>query len=102
MGIPRLGNSREPEDGNIGKTELDLGIEDSIMRCEMLLAMVPQAMEIYMSDGSVFLFPRKKTKAKAKQKLEFYRLLRIKLQSNPFLTGSVAVLHSSASNAFAQ
>jgi hypothetical protein len=32
MGIPRLGNySREPEDGNIGKTELDLGIEDSIM-----------------------------------------------------------------------
>jgi hypothetical protein len=49
MGIPRLGNSREPEDGNIiGKTELDLGIEDSIMRCEMLLAMVPQAMEIYM------------------------------------------------------
>jgi hypothetical protein len=48
MGIPRLGNSREPEDGNIRKTELDLGIEDSIMRCEMLLAMVLQAMEIYM------------------------------------------------------
>jgi len=38
----------------------------------MLLAMVPQAMEIYMSDGSVFLFPRKKTKAKAKQKPVVY------------------------------
>ncbi len=64
MGIPRSGNSREPEEGDIGKNELDLGIEDSIRRCEMLLAMVPQAMEIYMANGSVFLFPWKKTKTR--------------------------------------
>jgi hypothetical protein len=60
MGIPRSGNSREPEEGDIGKNELELGIEDSIRRCEMLLAMVPQAMEIYMANGSVFLFPWKR------------------------------------------
>ncbi len=64
MGIPWSGNSREPEEGDIGKNELDLGIEDSIRRCEMLLAMVPQAMEIYMANGSVFLFPWKNTKTK--------------------------------------
>lgn len=64
MGIPGSGNSREPEEGDIGKNELDLGIEDSIRRCEMLLAMVPQAMEIYMANGSVFLFPWKKTKTR--------------------------------------
>jgi hypothetical protein len=64
MGIPRLGNSREPAEGDIVKNELDLGIEDSIRRCEMLLAMVPQAMEIYMANRSVFLFPWKKTKTR--------------------------------------
>jgi hypothetical protein len=64
MGIPRSGNSREPAEGDIVKNELDLGIEDSIRRCEMLLAMVPQAMEIYMANRSVFLFPWKKTKTR--------------------------------------
>ena len=50
--------SQRAEDvmSNDGKNELDLGIQESIRRCEALLAMVPSSFQPILIDG-VFFHP---------------------------------------------
>lgn len=42
---------KEEEVRKDGKSELDLGIEESIRRCEALLSMVPLSLQPIITDG---------------------------------------------------